>query len=188
MNKKKRCVWLLINAIICYITAGFYLFATIAFACNLYGVVDLYNSMMTTMFPNYLGQMDMTMIYFEMVFDILLGVSFGNFYLLGYRKAYYSREYASRIMLTAVLQFLCGAYITGVIGIIIALVMKSKAPSAYQSIPVEEKVVEPKPASDISQAKLLAMTEAVERLKQLREKGVISEEEYYVNLNKILEG
>ena len=42
--------------------------------------------------------------------------------------------------------------------------------------------------SFLSDYKLMAMSEAVTRLKELRATGAISEEEYYANLNKILEG
>ena len=49
-------------------------------------------------------------------------------------------------------------------------------------------LVETTPANPyISDYKLNAMSEAVARLKELRDKGAISEEEYYINLNKILE-
>ena len=41
---------------------------------------------------------------------------------------------------------------------------------------------------EVSDFKLTAMTEAVTRLNELRSSGAISEEEYYINLNKILEG
>ena len=40
----------------------------------------------------------------------------------------------------------------------------------------------------INEMKLAAMSEAVTRLKELRASGAISEEEYYANINKILEG
>ena len=38
-----------------------------------------------------------------------------------------------------------------------------------------------------NQIKFEAMSQAVTRLKELRDSGAISEEEYYANLNKILE-
>jgi len=42
--------------------------------------------------------------------------------------------------------------------------------------------------SELPGYKLEAMSEAVARLKELKDKGAISEEEYYANLNRILEG
>ena len=39
----------------------------------------------------------------------------------------------------------------------------------------------------LSQFKMEAMSDAVRKLKELKERGAISEEEYYASLNKILE-
>ena len=185
--KKKQCKGLLINAIICYVIAGFYAFAIIAFATNLMGTMDIYNSMVSTMYPNYSISIDTSMLYFEIGFNILIAISFGNFYLTGYKHRFYSREYASRIMLMSVLCLLCGIYIPSIVGIFISISMKKNCTSHDQE-PVKEEIKPNKVSSDIPQGKLVAMTEAVERLKQLRDSGVISEEEYYINLNKILEG
>ena len=41
---------------------------------------------------------------------------------------------------------------------------------------------------DVNEYKMKAMTEAVARLKELRQSGAISDEEYYATLDKILEG
>ena len=53
----------------------------------------------------------------------------------------------------------------------------------------KKKIVVTETSDDnfINDAKLTAMSEAVTRLKELRESGAISEEEYYANINKILE-
>jgi len=185
--KKRKCKALLVNAIICYVIAIFYIFAIIAFATNLMGVMDIYNSLLTSMYPNYSVAMDTSMLYFEMGFNILIILSFGNFYLTGYKQQFYSRDYANRVLVMSILSLLCGIYIPSIVGIFIAISMKKNSTPAVQSEGNEEKKLN-KVNSDISQGKLVAMTEAVERLKQLRDSGVISEEEYYVNLNKILEG
>ena len=187
MSQRRKCVWLLINAIICYVIAGLYLFSIVAYAFNLFGVMDLYAEVMSSIYPNYAGQIDMSMMYLQIGIDVLISISFGNFYLTGYRHRFYSREYAARIILNSVLGLLCGLFIPSVIGLIIAGVMKSKSSYSHNEVNVDKSMLR-RVESEIPQGKLIAMSEAVERLKQLREKGVISEEEYYTNLNKILEG
>jgi hypothetical protein len=87
-------------------------------------------------------------------------------------------ELGKRITFMAIFQLLFGMYITGVIALIIGLVKWNKK-SVRPIVTVE---------TGIPSQKLELMGEAVERLKKLREIGAISEEEYYINLNKILEG
>ena len=83
-----------------------------------------------------------------------------------------------RVVIMAIFQLLFGMYITGVVALIIGIVKMNK----------KATVIEPVVDSGIPKQKLELMGEAVERLKKLREIGAISEEEYYINLNKILEG
>ena len=69
--------------------------------------------------------------------------------------------------------------------LIAGLLMTSKAnkPVIATAVPKEAA-----PTSEINEYKMKAMTEAVNRLKELRQSGAITEEEYYANLDKILEG
>lgn len=180
-NRKNKL--LLANAIICYATAGLYLLMVFSLAFNIFGMYDIYISLLTEVYPNYAGTLDMTMMYLQEGLLICLLISFGNFYLKGYKRRYGGREYASRVMMTAFLQLLCGTFIAPVIGFITAFRMRKED----VVIPVQSTDLKPE-KSAISPNKLQAMTEAVERLKHLRESGVISEEEYYASLNKILEG
>ena len=69
-----------------------------------------------------------------------------------------------------------GSAIAGVLALIAGAIMKD------QRVDVSEEKVQ----TDIPDIKLNAMKEAVLRLKELKERGAISEEEYYANLDKIL--
>jgi hypothetical protein len=182
MKQKKKNTLMLINAILCYIFVGLGLFFIIAFATNLFGIMDIYISLTLQIYPNYAGQLDMSMFYVEFGFNILLYLVIGNFYLKGYKKNYRGMEYSSRLMTMAILQIFCGMLVTAIIGIVISTRMKR---NAIMAMSPEKTVTE---TSEIPAGKLEAMAEAVERLKQLRASGVINEEEYYSNLNKILEG
>ena len=84
------------------------------------------------------------------------------------------------VLIYAIIQFLFSAYIPAIFGIITGALMINKKPATILNKSQEQ--------SFLSDYKLTAMSEAVARLKQLRESGAISEEEYYANLNKILEG
>jgi hypothetical protein len=78
-----------------------------------------------------------------------------------------------------IFQILFGFYITGVLALVFGIVYSNKK----QVTPMADFVEQ----DGIPAYKLEAMREAVARLKKLREVGAISEEEYYLNLNKILE-
>ena len=82
------------------------------------------------------------------------------------------------VLVYAIIQLLFSAYIPAIFGIITGALMINKKPTIAKS---QEQ-------SFLSDYKLMAMSEAVTRLKELRATGAISEEEYYANLNKILEG
>lgn len=181
--KTKKNKLMLANAIICYTTAGLYLLMILAFAFNIFGVYDICMEMLTSIYPNYAVTMDLTMVYIQEGLLICLLISFGNFYLRGYKRRYGGREFASRVMMTAFLQLICGTFVSPIIGFIIAFRMRKEnvvIPATHNEVGVEKSAISPN--------KLQAMTEAVERLRHLRESGVISEEEYYASLNKILEG
>ena len=76
-----------------------------------------------------------------------------------------------------IFQAFIGSAIAGIFAIIAGAIMKDQ-----KAVVVAEEKVQ----TDISDLKLNAMKEAVLRLKELKERGAISEEEYYANLDKIL--
>jgi hypothetical protein len=119
-----------------------------------------------------------TMMTFELIISVFFALYCFRFYKLAPRMTRSENELGKRITFMAIFQLLFGMYVTGVIALIIGLVKWNK------KVLRPEFVVE----TGIPSQKLELMGEAVERLKKLREMGAISEEEYYVNLNKILEG
>ena len=91
-------------------------------------------------------------------------------------------------MSRSIWHFILGSFLPALFAMISASVMgKQKQPAQVAS--VEEAFKEGENKEDkVPDYKLTAMTEAIERLKELKDKGAISEEEYYANLNRILEG
>ena len=125
------------------------------------------------------GTSMMTMYYIELALAVII-----NFYAVrNYAKVYKyrlnNRDAGRYITSVAVWQLLFCSFLPALFGFVAGVRMTTR------KVQVETKEVNNPYLSDY---KLNAMAEAVSRLKELRNKGAISEEEYYASLNKVLEG
>lgn len=181
MTNKKQSNWgLKLLNILCLISAVIYLIAFIGLVFNIGGVADRINSILINQMQYAPSEADAQVTMFS--FEFIISASFA-FYCARYYKitGMYVRdekELGKKVIIMGVFQLLFGMVITGIIAIIVGIVKVNS----------KKVVMETKQDYGIPEQKLELMSQAVERLKKLREIGAISEEEYYINLNKILEG
>ena len=181
MNNNKKHIPLLIISILCFISVALYAFAFIALAFNLFGLSDLFRSIYLNMMisPSDVD-FEITFTCIEMIISVLAGLHFARYYLKAYKFiSYQIVDFGRNMIIKSIFQILFGFIITGTISLIMGIIYVNK-----------KQKVEPKVFADedgLPAYKLEAMSEAVTRLKKLKDVGAISEEEYYINLNKILE-
>lgn len=179
-NKKNKNVLLTITFVLTILNMALNVFAGLAITFNFFGVTDYYNSMMSQIVEGYDISMYSTSMYINMIFAVGVSIYASIFYYKGIKYRVSNKQYGKMMIYYAIMQILFSAYISGLFALITAIVMINKKPA-----PIDEKA---NAQSFLSEYKFMAMSEAVTRLKELRASGAISEEEYYANLNKILEG
>lgn len=176
--KTKKNKLLLAAIIITYISIGLSAISILGIAFNIMGIKDIVSEYLIS----FGGEQDIdatfTMFYIETTVALLV-----NFYAVSnYTKVYSYRlnnKDAGRFLTNvAFWQILFCSLLPGLLAIIAGVKMSRRK--------VEVQTTNANPY--ISDYKLTAMADAVNRLKELRDKGAISEEEYYASLNKVLEG
>ena len=156
--------------------------SAIALGFDLFGIRQMIEG---TVKELYAGQMDMdgfvTSFYIESLFIVFINIMVLVRYIRGYRYNANSPAFGRHLIWNSVSQFLFSSYIPAIFALITGLKLISKKPSvaAQENMSNEQAYY--------NQIKFEAMSQAVTRLKELRDSGAISEEEYYANLNKILE-
>ena len=139
----------------------------------------------------------------ELVFNIIISIYGANYFIKASRvKIVFMYNITSAITM-GIIQILFSSVIVGTLSIIASFLMrkgnvsqgnpfaKETVKDVYGNniyngnihVEAEEVSTEEKVKSQMED-----MTQAVQKLKSLKENGVISEEEYYEHLNKILEG
>ena len=179
MLKRKKSTLLLITIILTILQMAMALFAGIALIFNLFGVVDLLNAILSEMYPGTTIDTYLTTYYIEFALCFLVNMSCLRLYIKGYKYGAIGEFFGKRLIMNGIMQLFFSAVLPGVFAIITGYVLGKKRIPA----PVETSTNE----AYINEMKLAAMSEAVNRLKELRASGAISEEEYYANINKILE-
>jgi hypothetical protein len=175
-NKKNKI--LLTAIIITYISLIVNIFALTTLIFNLFEITD----MVEVYLKEYLGTEDvgqmLTMYYIEMFIAVLVNIYAVRSYSKIYKYRLNNKDAGRYLTSVAIWQLLFTSWVPSVFGFIAGIQM------------MKRKVqIQTTPASPyLSDYKLNAMSEAIERLKELRDKGAISEEEYYASLNKVLEG
>jgi len=175
-NKKNK---LLLTAIILtYISIATSLLALCVLMFNLFEMGDMVESYLQA----YMGTEDiegmLTMYYLETFLAVLINIYAARKYTKVYKFRLNNKEAGRYLTSVALWQLLFCSALPAIFGFIAGINMMKK-----------KVQVETTPANPyLSEYKLNAMSEAVERLKELRDKGAISEEEYYASLNKVLEG
>lgn len=181
-KKKNKNVLLIITFVLTILNMALNIFAGISLAFNLFGIVDYLNEIVAMAIEGYDINAYITSLYFSMILTIGANIYAVIFYGKGIKYRVNNKQYGKMIIYYAILQLLFSAYLAGIFALITGIVMINKKPAKVE---LDEKATA---QSFLSEYKLNAMSEAVTRLKELRASGAISEEEYYANLNKILEG
>lgn len=191
MTKKKNTsrVLLIIACVLSFVTLGASAIGATLLGFNIGGISDALREMLLD--AGYAAtevDSEITMMMISFVLEVFIELSFAVFYLKAIKFRANSLSFARRLMSKSIWHFILGSFPPALFAMISASVMgKQKQPA--QAASVEESFKEGENKEDkVPDYKLTAMTEAIERLKELKDKGAISEEEYYANLNRILEG
>ena len=191
MTKKKNTsrVLLIIACVLSFVTLGASAIGATLLGFNIGGISDVLREMLLD--AGYAAtevDSEITMMMISFVLEVFIELSFAIFYLKAIKFRANSLSFARRLMSKSIWHFILGSFPPALFAMISASVMgKQKQPVQVAS--VEEAFKEGENKEDkVPDYKLTAMTEAIERLKELKDKGAISEEEYYANLNRILEG
>ena len=177
---RKRSKLLLATFILTIIHMSLLLFAAAALIFNLFGVVDIMN-MILSEYQSAGVTIDyyLTTYYFELALSFIVNFSCAKLYYKGYKYSAYGEVFGRRLIMNSIIQLLFSAFIPAILALITGVKMCKQRHNIVSAQINDENA--------INETKLAAMSEAVTRLKELRASGAISEEEYYANINKILE-
>lgn len=189
MKAKKNWVFILL-VILTYISVVIHTGIMALFAFNLFGFVDFYQGLIS----QYMGvsiemTMDITLLCIESLIAVLFDLHCAKVYYRIYkysalRNETYYRVGSQNLINSGIFQMLISSFPIGLIALITGIVLYKKQATLRETVTSD---IPQYGSAMFSDYKLNAMSEAIGRLKELRAKGVISEEEYYEHLDKILE-
>ena len=172
MRKKNKL--LLVTLIFTIINLVFNVFIVSALLFNLFGIVDTLRYVLQDVASEVEISSMITSSCFEAIFAFIINFMAARLYYKGYKYSAYTVRFGKSLTFNGVMQILFGAFLPGLLALIAGVIMTNKKPKIAS-------------IENINDLKFEAMSEAVSRLKELRDSGAISEEEFYANLNKILE-
>ncbi|MBQ9791334.1 MAG: SHOCT domain-containing protein [Clostridia bacterium] len=202
--RKSAKTLLMIAGILCIIRAVIDVLACVCLVLDLGGTKQMVIEMISqlTMYDENVTYYIASII-MELVFNIIISIYGANYFIKASRvKIVFMYNITSAITM-GIIQILFSSVIVGTLSIIASFLMrkgnvsqgnpfaKETVKDVYGNniyngnihVEAEEVSTEEKVKSQMED-----MTQAVQKLKSLKENGVISEEEYYEHLNKILEG
>jgi len=178
-NASRVLLW--IAFIATCISIVFAIFSSIVLSFNVWGIADALGKMISSYGYSYDVSSEVSSLVFSFVFQALIELYFAVFYFKALKYRANSPMFARKLLFKSIWQCFVGSFVPAVFALIAATIMsKQKAVLPMESLSCAN--------SELPGYKLEAMSEAVARLKELKDKGAISEEEYYANLNRILEG
>jgi len=182
MKKRKINIFTLIACVLSYLSVLVAVLGLVFIAFDIMGISTIYEKLLMDMGYG-LDEIssEKTMLYIEMILVALVNLYFANFYLKGIKYNFNTEQYGQALITKGLFQMILASAVAGIFGVIAGMTTKNNVGAKVK------ETKEPK-APFVSDYKFQAMSEAVTRLKELKEKGAISEEEYYETLNKILEG
>ncbi len=189
MTKKKNTsrVMLIIACVLSFLMVGLSAIGAVLIGFNIGGISDALSSMLVDSgYSITEADSEITVMMFSFILEIVIELSFAIFYLKAIRFRANSLSFARRLMSKAIWHFVLGSFLPALFAMISSSIM-GRQEHTPQTVNVEEAFKEGK-EEGVPDYKLNAMSEAIARLKELKDKGAISEEEYYANLNRILEG
>ena len=178
---RKKSKLLLVTLILTIIQLSFIAFVAIALMFNLFNIVDALDIILKDISQSGVGiDYYLTTYYLELGLSFLVNLSCARYYYRGYKYCAVGEVFGRRLIINSIMQMLFSSFIPGVFALITGIVLGKARIPVVQTVQQDGEVY-------INEIKLAAMSEAVTRLKELRDSGAISEEEYYANINKILE-
>lgn len=183
MKKSKNTsrVFLWLALIFTLLTILISAFGAVVLSFNLWNITDNLSKLMVSYGYALDADAEIKYTIVSFIISIFVEIYFAIFYAKAIRYRANSPVFARRLMSKSFWQLIIGSLLPAIFAMISASIM------AKQKQPTPASIINER--NDMMAAyKLEAMTEAVERLKELKSKGAISEEEYYANLNRILEG
>lgn len=188
MTKKRNTsrVLLIIACVLSFATLVASAVGALLIGFNVGGVSDALNALLVNNgYSVTEADSEITMMMFSFILEVFIELSFALFYLKAIKFRANSLSFARRLMSKSIWHLILGSFLPALFAMISATVMGRQQPAKV--VNVEEAFKENK-EDKVPDYKLNAMSEAIARLKELKDKGAISEEEYYANLNRILEG
>lgn len=177
MKKQKNSVLLILACVASFLAVSFSIVVILVLLFDGFGIRTLFeNTLASGGYTIDDIKNEVALLYLEFGLSAAVNMYYGTFYLKGLKFRVNSKPFGRALVMKGVFQALIGSAIAGVLALIAGAIMKDQ-----KVVVAEEKV-----QTDIPDIKLNAMKEAVLRLKELKERGAISEEEYYANLDKIL--
>lgn len=194
----------MIAGILCILRAVIDVLACVCLVLDLGGMkqmmIEMLNQM--TMYDQNVTYY-ITSIIMELVFNIIISIYGANYFIKASRVKIVFMYNISSAITMGIIQILFSSVVVGTLSIIASFLMRKGNVSqgnpfaketvkdvygntmytADTTVEVEEAVNEERVKSQMED-----MTQAVQKLKSLKENGVITEEEYFEHLNKILEG
>jgi hypothetical protein len=179
-KKQKNNILLLLACIIGYASVVLSITMALFLGFNILGVGDIYKDLLLSFSANIDVDGQMGMYIIELGLGALMNLYFAGYYRKGLKYRVENKQYGKMLITQGIFQVLIASVLSGVFAIIAGLVMSKKKEKSAQ-VQLEEM------NAYLSDFKMAAMSDAVRKLKELKERGAISEEEYYASLNKILE-
>ena len=185
-KKNKGRVMLIIACVLSFVLLAFSGIAALMIVGNIGGITDaLAEMLMQSGYTATEIDGEISVMLFTFVLEAFVELYFGLFYLKAIKFRANSLSFARRLMSKSIWHFLLGAFLPAIFAMIAANIMSKQGATDR---PIEVQAAFKEDESGVPDYKLTAMSEAIARLKELKDKGAISEEEYYANLNRILEG
>ena len=185
-KKNKSRIMLIIACVLSFVLLAGSAIAALMIIFNIGGITDALSQMMLQ--AGYAATEvdgEITVMLFTFILEVFVELYFALFYLKAIKFRANSLSFARRLMSKALWHFILGAFIPAMFAMISASIMGRQG-ATVRPVEVKEEIKEDE--NKVPDYKLNAMSEAIARLKELKDKGAISEEEYYANLNRILEG
>ena len=176
-KSKKGRVILIISVVFSMLTALLNIVASMLLAFNFNGVGDVVTETMRSVNTLFMST-DVSLICIEMLIIAMIDVFAGIRYIAIIKYGINPRR-GGNYLFQPIIQMLCGSFLGGLLALI-GIVRMTKDQIEKMQHPIS-------PEEAMNDCKQEAMIHAVTRLKELKSRGAISEEEYYETLNKILE-
>ena len=204
MNKSAK-VLLIIAGILCIVRAVIDVIACVCLVLDLFGAKEMMIEIISqmTMYDENITYF-ITSVIMELVFNIIICIYGANYFIKASRVKIVFMYNISSALVMGVIQILFSSFLVGTLSIIASFLMRKGTVSQgnpfaqetvrdvygnamYTTTTVDMNNIEVEDDAKIK-SEMEDMTIAVQKLKSLKENGVITEEEYYEHLNKILEG